>query len=176
MESIMTKTEPIRILYMENDVGLARLVQKELERVGYVVDIACDGEEGLTMYDAGSYDVVLVDKSMPVRDGLEVIRMMASRGQLPPTIMITGVGDELSAVESMKQGAVDYIVKDAEGGYLKLLPSVIQRALHQQQAEKALKESEEKWRSLVENAPNIIVIAARDGTIQSVITLCQVLA
>ena len=164
----MTKTEPIRILYMENDVGLARLVQKELERVGYVVDIACDGEEGLTMYDAGSYDVVLVDKSMPVRDGLEVIRMMASRGQLPPTIMITGVGDELSAVESMKQGAVDYIVKDAEGGYLKLLPSVIQRALHQQQAEKALKESEEKWRSLVENAPNIIVIAARDGTIQSV--------
>jgi len=164
----MTKTESVRILYMEDDAGLARLVQRNLERAGYVVDIAGDGEQGLAMYDAGSYDVVLIDKNMPVRDGLEVIRIMVSQGSLPPTIMVTGTGNEMTAVDAMKLGARDYIVKDTEGGYLKLLPPVIEQVLHQQQAEKALRESEEKLRSLVENAPSIIVIAARDGMIQFV--------
>ena len=90
----MPKSEPIRILYMEDDAGLARLFQKRLERAGYVVDLAGDGEEGLAMYDAGTYDVVAVDQQMPVHDGLSVIRFLASRTPPPPTIMITGTGSE----------------------------------------------------------------------------------
>lgn len=76
----MTESKPIRILYMEDDPGLARLVQKKLERAGYVVDLARDGEQGLAMYAAGNYDVLAVDQAMPVRDGLEVIRALASQG------------------------------------------------------------------------------------------------
>ena len=103
----MSESEPICILYMEDDPGGARLVQKRLERAGYIVDLARDGEEGLTMHAAGSYDVVAVDQNMPVHDGLEVIRILASRGSLPPMIMVTGAGNEEILVhqEELPDGA-----------------------------------------------------------------------
>ena len=140
----MTKIKPTRILYMEDDPGMARLFKKKLERMGYSVDLARDGEEGLNMYDAGSYDLVAVDHHLPVYDGLEVIRTLASRGNLPPMIMITGTGDEEVAVEAMKLGAGDYVVKDAEGGYLDLLPTVIDHLLTKQRLVKAKQRAEEE--------------------------------
>jgi diguanylate cyclase (GGDEF)-like protein/PAS domain S-box-containing protein len=154
------QSKPIRVLYIEDDPGLARLMQKRLGRAGYTVDIAADGQEGLTRYHADPYDVVLVDQSLPIHDGLEVIRILGSNGTLPPTIMITGTGDERVAVEAMKLGADDYIVKDVDGGYLSLLPSVIEKALQQrsavkekQQAEEALRKEQEKFQTLVEESP-----------------------
>jgi PAS domain S-box-containing protein len=154
---------------VEDDVAAARLLQKRLERAGYVVDIAHDGKEGLAMYAAGSYDVVIVDQNMPVRDGLEVIRLMASQGPLPPMIMVTGAGDEKTAVEAMKLGVGDYIVKDVDGGYLELLPTAIERVLHQerlveekQQAEAALRESEELYSSIFESMSDGVLVLDRD--------------
>src|SRR3954452_14495006 len=128
----MESSQPVRVLYMEDDTGAARLFQKKLERLGYEVHLARDGEEGLAMYEASSYDVLAVDQRMPVYDGLEVIRILAARGPLLPTIMITGAGDEKVAVEAMKLGAGDYIVKDIDGGYLELLPTVIEQLLQRQ--------------------------------------------
>ncbi|MBN1977361.1 MAG: response regulator [Anaerolineae bacterium] len=127
----MSESKPIRVLYMEDDDGLARLLQKKLQQAGCEVDIAPDGEQGLAMYNAGSYDVVAVDQNMPIHSGLEVIRIMATEGALPPMIMVTGTGDEETAVEAMKLGAGDYIVKDVDGGYLELLPTVVGQVLQQ---------------------------------------------
>jgi two-component system sensor histidine kinase/response regulator len=138
----MSAHDPIHILYLEDDPGLARLFQKRLERLGYVVDLASDGEQGLSMYAAGSYDIVAVDHTMPVYNGLEVMRRMADHGPLPPVIMITGTGSEEVAVAAMKLGAQDYIVKDVDGGYLELLPTVIQRVLNQQQLVKEKAQAE----------------------------------
>jgi len=152
--------KPIRILYVEDDPGLARLLQKRLGKAGYAVDIAADGQEGIAKYHADPYDVVLVDQSLPIHDGLEVISILGSNGTLPPTIMITGTGDERVAVEAMKLGADDYIVKDVDGGYLSLLPAVIEKALQQrravkekQRAEEALRKEQEKFQTLVEESP-----------------------
>jgi signal transduction histidine kinase len=117
---------------MEDDGGAARLFQRKLERLGYTVDIASNGGEGLEMFAANTYDLLAVDQRMPVYDGLEVIRVLAERKELPPTIMITGAGDERVAVEAMKLGAGDYIVKDIDGGYLELLPTVIDQLLQRQ--------------------------------------------
>jgi diguanylate cyclase (GGDEF)-like protein len=151
----MVQSGSIRILYIEDDPGLARLVQKRLGRAGYSVDIASDGEQGIARYHADSYDVVFVDQTLPVYDGLEVIRILGSNGSLPPTVMITGTGDERVAVEAMKLGAGDYIVKDAEAGYLELLPSTVERVLDQrraviekQRAEEALRKSGDKLEKL----------------------------
>jgi diguanylate cyclase (GGDEF)-like protein/PAS domain S-box-containing protein len=170
----MDRSEPIRILYIEDDPGLARLVQKRLGRSGYAVDIAADGEQGIAKYEVDSYDVVFVDQTLPIYDGLQVIRILASRGPLPPMIMITGTGDEKIAVEAMKLGTSDYIVKDVEGGYLDLLPSVIEKVLQQRraieeknQAGKELRESEEKYRSLVERANDGITVI-QDGILKYV--------
>jgi two-component system sensor histidine kinase/response regulator len=142
----MSVTRPVRILYMEDDPGLARLFQKKLRRAGYIVDIARDGAEGLQMCVTGSYDVIATDQAMPVHNGLEVIRILATQGPLPPTIMVTGTGSEQIAVEAMKLGASDYIVKDVDGGYLDLLPAVIERVLQQQRLLQEKQETEDALR------------------------------
>jgi PAS domain S-box-containing protein len=168
---------------MEDDAGLARLLQKNLARSGYVVDLARNGEEGLRLYAANAYDVIVVDYMMPVYDGLEVIRQLAARGPLPPLIMLTAHGDEAIAVEAMKLGAGDYLVKDIEAGYLQLLPSVIERLLEQRrlieskrQALEALRESEERFRKVFEDAPIGMGIIGLDFRLVKVNkSLCQML-
>lgn len=144
----MSAGQPIRILIMEDDAGQARLAQRTLERAGYAVAVAGDGATGLALYATGAYDVLLVDHQMPGTGGLEVLHTLAARGALPPTIMVTGHGDEAIAVEAMKLGAGDYVVKDVDGQYLTLLPAVVARVLHQQrlleeklQAEEALRQT-----------------------------------
>ncbi len=168
----MNESKPIRILYMEDDLGLARLFQKRLTRAGYVVDLARDGTEGLAMCESGAYDVVAVDQTMPGRDGLEVIRILASQGPLLPTIMVTGTGDEVVAVEAMKLGARDYLVKDADQRYLELLPSVIERVLQQQRmveekqrAEEALAHERDLLHILMNNMPDHIFFKDRQSRV-----------
>ena len=124
------------------------LAQRTLERAGYAVAVAGDGDTGLALYATGVYDVLMVDHQMPGTGGLEVLRTLTTWGALPPTIMVTGHGDEAIAVEAMKLGAGDYVVKDVDGRYLTLLPTVVARVLHQQrlleekrQAEAALQQT-----------------------------------
>lgn len=156
--------EPVRILLMEDDAGAARLCRRALERAGYVVDHASDGQQGLAMYDAGSYDVLTLDHAMPVYDGLEVIRRLASRGFLPPIVMVTGAGDERTAVEAMKLGVYDYVVKDVDGGYLDLLPAVIERALQRRRVEERVRLAAKVFESAAEG----IMVTDAQGQIVSV--------
>ena len=144
----MTPPAPIRILIMDDDAGQARLAQRTLARAGYSVELAPDGEAGLTQHAAMPYDVLLIDHHMPGMGGLAVLETLGSWGAVPPAIMVTGQGDEAVAVEAMKRGASDYLVKDVEGRYLTLLPTVVVRALQQhrlaedkRQAEAALQDT-----------------------------------
>src|SRR6266852_6711850 len=144
----MSSDRPVRILIMEDDAGQARLAQRALQRAGYAVEVAGDGATGLALSATGVYDVLMVDHQMPGTGGLEVLRTLALRGVLPPTIMVTGHGDDAVTVEAMKLGAGDYLVKDVDGRYLTLLPTVVARVLHQQrlleekrQAEEALQQT-----------------------------------
>jgi PAS domain S-box-containing protein len=164
----MPESRSVRILYMEDDPGLARLFQRRLRRAGYAVDIASDGKEGLALYDQGSYDVVAVDQTMPVHSGLEVISILASRGPLPPTIMVTGTGSEQIAVEAMKLGANDYVVKDVDGGYLDLLPTVIERVLQRQQLLAGKQRAEEALRRRASELEALTQVSSALRTAQSV--------
>lgn len=163
----MTDVIATRILYMEDDPGLVVLLQKSLQRRGFLVDIAANGEEGLKMIETGNYDLLLVDYSMPFLGGIDVIRALSSKDMPAPIIMVTGEGNESVAVEALKLGASDYIVKDVEMRYLELLPVVIDRVLSKQQMikerrrmEEAIRESEERYRKLVELSPDGIAIHA----------------
>lgn len=160
------------ILYMEDDPGLARLLQKRLRRAGYEVDVAPDGEQGLAQYRANHYDVIIIDQRMPGQEGIEVIRTLATEAHSPPMIMVTGTGNEPIAVEAIKLGAADYIVKDPDGGYLELLPSVIEQALYRRKlvrqrrtAEAALRASEARYRLLAENSFDLIGLLDLEGNI-----------
>lgn len=154
-----------RVLYMEDDAGLARLLQKNLCRRGYEVELAANGEDGMAMADGGGYDIVLVDYDMPRAGGVDVLRTLTARRNAPPVIMLTGKGNERVAVEALKLGATDYIVKDPEMEYLELLPIVMRQVLWKQMlvTEKehifsAIQESEERYRKLVELSPDGIAI------------------
>lgn len=161
----MSEKTLIHILYMEDDVAQARLVKKRLEHGFCQVDLAGNGAEGLELVARGSYDLVLVDYRMPVMDGLEVLRRLKEQDQAPPAVMLTGHGSEKLAVQAMKLGAFDYLVKDGDLGFLELLPMVIDQVLKRQQllAEreemlKEVRESEERYRKLVELSPDGIVV------------------
>jgi DNA-binding response OmpR family regulator len=116
---------------MEDDEGLASLIKRKLLRENFEIDVAVNGEEGLAMLESGSYDIVAIDYDIPIYDGLEVVQAMSSIENPPPTIMITGEGSEDLAVEAMKLGVGDYVVKDFNGRYIELIPTVIKRVLKQ---------------------------------------------
>ena len=135
---------------MEDEPITARVVQKRLREAGYDVDLAANGADGLSLCRTEAYAAVLVDKNMPERDGLDVIRSLAEHDG-PPTIMVTGTGDELSAVEALTSGAVNYLVKDTDGRYLELLPFVVAKVIERRElAEAKRRAEEEKERLIVE--------------------------
>lgn len=149
-----------RILYMDDDVGLGRLLQKRLERMACVVDIARDGTEGLEIFAKGTYDVVIADYHMPGVNGLEVLRQLKDH---VPVIILTGQGDEKVAVDAMKLDAADYVAKDVSGEYIQLLPSIIDRVMERQQLIRDRKQvqaellaSEARYRAIVEDQTELI--------------------
>ncbi|MHB1296537.1 MAG: response regulator [Anaerolineae bacterium] len=146
----MAAGERVRILYMEDDPGLAQLFKRRLERLAYLVALAGNGTQGLGMYATGHYDVIALDQTMPDMDGLAVLRELAACGDLPPTIMVTGSGNERIAVQAMKLGAGDYLVKDLDGGYLELLPTVIEQVLERHRWMQEKRRAEEERARLVE--------------------------
>ncbi len=160
----MTKRD-IRILYIEDSAPQAKLIKLRLEEAGYTVDIASDGAEGIAKYNSGKYDLVAIDHALPVYEGLDVLRILASQGSMPPAIMVTGSGNEQTAVEALKLGASDYIIKDLEGHFIQLLPAVIEKALlrhrllrERQSMSVELLESEEKYRTMFEAIDDAILV------------------
>jgi len=162
---IMQSEKLLNVLYMEDDEGLAKLTKKRLEREGYEIDISSNGEDGLNAAEFRTYDVLMVDYEMPGMDGVEVIRKLLARRNPPPVVMVTGNGDVRVAVEALKQGAADYIIKDIQMNYLELLPHVIMKVIRKRQLVRereqmleALQESEERYRRLVELSSDVILI------------------
>lgn len=119
----------IHVLLMEDETTVAQLIRMHLQNRGFSVDIAEDGPKGLEMFYAGYYDVLIVDQKMPKLPGLEVIRQIKQRGPLPPILVISALGNEEVAVEALKLGAMDYVVKDAGSRFLDSLPAVIDDVL-----------------------------------------------
>ncbi len=154
MKDKTTPNPTHRILYMEDNPGLARLFQRRLSRFGHQVDIAGNGEEGMAFIDQNQYDLVAVDQYMPYKDGLDVIREMSQREHMPPSIIVAAHGSEATAIEAMKLGAIDFIVKDMNGHYLDLLPNVIDKVLEKRQLKKerqqALRELKVRTHALAE--------------------------
>lgn len=117
-----------RILYIEDDTGLARLLQRRMERAGYAVEIAESAEEGLKRLQAGAYDLVLLDYHLPGMSGVNMLEHLSPLADQPPFIILTTSGDERVALQALELGAADYAVKDADQHYLELLPAIMQAA------------------------------------------------
>ncbi|HEU4412272.1 MAG TPA: response regulator transcription factor [Polyangiaceae bacterium] len=100
-----------RILVVDDDPHLRDVVVYALEREGFAVDAAADGEAGLRAFGAGpGYDLVVLDVLMPELDGLEVCRRLRARGRTP-IVFLSSKDDELDRVLGLELGGDDYVTK-----------------------------------------------------------------
>lgn len=102
-----------KVLIVEDDPQIARIVQIKLKNNGFDVHLATDGGAGLEAVKAWQPDLVLLDVMMPVMDGYQVLRAIRAEPSLAelPVIMLTAKGQERDIVSGFKGGATDYIVK-----------------------------------------------------------------
>ena len=152
----------MRILYLEDDPGLARLTQRVLGREGMEVETIDEGEKALLRASGEDFDAILVDFRLPGKDGLEVIRELVKRPGMPPVLMITGEGDERLAVEALKAGAADYLVKDSQSQFLNLAPMRIRQAIEQAQILRDKQEAEAAREQLLEELDAFAHTVAHD--------------
>jgi two-component system response regulator AtoC len=102
-----------RILLVEDEANMARTLAKNLERAGHTIVHAPQGDAALAILANESFDVVLTDLKMPGLDGIALLRTIHDQRIATAVIVLTGYGTIESAVEAMKLGAADYLIKDA---------------------------------------------------------------
>jgi two-component sensor histidine kinase len=120
---------PTSLLYVDDDAGLCRLVQRGLVRDGYRVDVAGDGASAVARLAQGGIDVVALDHYMPGLDGLETLDRIRALAEPPPVVFVTGSQESRIAIAALKAGAADYVIKDAGGEFIPLLKAAIDNAL-----------------------------------------------
>ena len=136
-------TTPIpTLLYIDDDAGLARLVDRGLMRLGFTVIHAASGKIGLERLKQGGIDVVALDQYMPGLDGLETLERILAIPDAPPVVFVTAAQDSSIAVTALKAGAADYLVKDTLGDFIPLLHVALDGALRQAQIRKARDDAE----------------------------------
>lgn len=167
--------ETPHILLVEDDPGQARLAQRALERAGFQIRHVSDAAGCLARIQHAEPAFVLLDRGLPDGDGLDVLRQLRADHPSVCVIMLTGADDATLAVDAMRLGAWDYIVKRPDLSHLTDLPLVLQRnqerrrLLREHEAlNEAVHASAERFRELFENASDAIFVCDRDGVLQQV--------
>ncbi|MGN6553697.1 MAG: response regulator [Verrucomicrobiota bacterium] len=154
---------PRKILIVDDDLGLLRLIAKALQRVGFATDTAASGQDAIVWLSKNHADLLLLDLKLEDIQGKELIDQLKQVKGAPPFIIITGQGDERVAVEMMKRGARDYLVKDVE--FLQFVPEVVANVMEQIETERRLAAAEEQVnliQSVVEHGFSAVLIASPD--------------
>jgi two-component system OmpR family response regulator len=101
----------MRILVIEDDHDAADYLVKAFREVGHVADAATDGEDGLAMALDGQYDVLIVDRMLPKRDGLSIIGTLREKGIETPALILSALGQVDDRVKGLRAGGDDYLPK-----------------------------------------------------------------
>ncbi len=101
----------MRLLIIEDDRDAADYLVKAFREVGHIADHASDGEEGLALALDGQYDVLIVDRMLPKRDGLSVIGTLRGKGVETPTLILSALGQVDDRVKGLRAGGDDYLPK-----------------------------------------------------------------
>jgi two-component system OmpR family response regulator len=108
--AIATDTQ-MRLLIIEDDRESADYLVKAFREVGYVADLAGDGEEGLALAEGGDYDVLVVDRMLPKRDGLSLIGALREKGNRTPVLILSALGQVDDRIKGLRAGGDDYLPK-----------------------------------------------------------------
>jgi two-component sensor histidine kinase/CheY-like chemotaxis protein len=148
----VTVSEPVRLLYIDDDPGLARLVTRTLAARGCEVVHAADGEAGLALIAGQRFDVVALDHHMPMETGLDILPRIRALPEAPPVIYVTGSEDSRVAVAALKAGAVDYVWKDLQGHFRELLAEAVATAVLQDRTRREKERAEAEVREARDRA------------------------
>jgi two-component sensor histidine kinase/CheY-like chemotaxis protein len=144
------------VLYVDDDAGLARLVQKALERRGYIFEHATTAEDGLARIRQGGIDVVALDHYLPGGTGLDVLAQMAGIHDRPAVVYVTGTVETAVAVAALKAGAADYVLKTVDDDFLELLATAIEHAVDLLRLSRAKALAEREMREARERAEMLL--------------------
>ncbi len=149
------------VLIVEDDVGLALLYRDALQEAGYRCETVASSAACRTWLAGHTAELLLLDISLPDQDGTALIGELAAAKSLPPFIVVTGHGDERTAVNLMKLGARDYLVKDS--GLLDRLRLVVARVFREIENERRFVASERRFQAIFEGSDDALMLLDESG-------------
>ncbi len=165
----------VNILVVDDELKMRRVLQIALEEEGYSVAEAKNGEEAIKKISEAAFHLVIADMKMPVMDGMELLRRIRELDEKLPVIIMTAYGTVATAVEAMKQGAYDYILKPFDVEEMKL---IVSRALNVERLvkEKEFQQEELKTKfNIISASPQIQEVSELIGKvadIKSTVLIC----
>ncbi len=163
-ERLMGPEVPLNVLSVEDDPVFASVLSLLLaEEFSAAVTIAGDCAAARLALSASAFDLITLDYQLPDGDGLELLEEIGGMEDPPLVVMVTGHGDEQTAVSSFKLGAAGYVVKDSR--LSSMLPAAVARVVELSRASRELREGEERFRSIVESSHDAIITMTSGGEI-----------
>jgi two-component sensor histidine kinase/CheY-like chemotaxis protein len=135
-----------RILYVDDDAVLVRLVQKSLGRRGFVVKHAESGPAAIEAVISSGADAVVLDHYLPTGTGLEVLQKLSVLEGAPPVVYVTGSTETAVAVAALKAGAADFVPKAVGNDFIELLIAALRQALAKHRLEEEKRGAERQIR------------------------------
>jgi PAS domain S-box-containing protein len=165
----------IHVLHVDDDESFLRVSQRILSATGpFKVRTANSVNEALKKIQHSPFDVVISDYEMPLINGLEFLKTLRQSGSTLPFVLFTGKGREEIAVQALNLGADGYVNKygDPETVYAELA-NCIRHLYEKAQAQRLLWESEERFKRMVINSKDLIMLTANDGKIIYLSPACK---
>lgn len=125
----------MKILVIEDDREAARYLEKALSEAGHLADVAGDGETGAMLAENGTYDVLIIDRMLPKRDGLSIVAGLRAKGNDTPTLILSALGQVDDRVTGLRAGGDDYLTKPYAFSELLARIEVLQRRKSPREAE-----------------------------------------
>jgi diguanylate cyclase (GGDEF)-like protein/PAS domain S-box-containing protein len=152
------------ILIVEDDIAIATLERRRLERAGYTVDHASTAAEALRRIGEGDVDLLVLDYHLPGGvTGLMFYEQLKTAGYNLPVIIVTGDSNETTVIKALRLGVHDFVTKSLS--YLDYLPGAVSSVLMQVRAERRLEESERRFRALVQHSSDGIIVLDQTGKV-----------
>ncbi|MDF3020379.1 MAG: response regulator receiver protein [Steroidobacteraceae bacterium] len=153
----LTGGQPIHVLIVDDDTGSRLLMRRALERSGFVISEAADGNAAVAAVEAGECHAVLMDVEMPTMNGYEACRAIRSRpgGNHLPIMMVTGRDDVASINQSYQAGATDFLAKPINWN---LLGHRVQYLVRGGRLVQEVEESEARQRAMLDALPDLLLV------------------